>query len=383
MKILFLHSSSDLYGASRIFLQTIREFKKNGISPVVVLSGLGPLSDELEKIKVPVHVVRLGVIRRRYMSPIGIINRIVYLLIAVKKLKKLILSENIDVVYNNASSIFSGLIVSKICRVPHLWHVHEIIVNPKWFAKFISWLLDKSDKVVAVSAATADHWKNLNKSLANKLEVVHNGLSPEYIESPGVNGFKSVQDGFPTNTIWIGMIARVHFWKGQQYFLELARQIANKYENAMFLMAGDAFPGYEYLYDEIDKKIIELDLAERIVDLKYVEDSSKFFGAIDILIVPSILPDPLPTTCLEAMANGLPVIATNHGGATEMVVDGKTGFLIPWDDPVLAFDKIVPLLGSDKKRNEFGKNGRDRINDFFTEATYISKMMDVVTKMKK
>ena len=58
----------------------------------------------------------------------------------------------------------------------------------------------------------------------------------------------------------------------------------------------------------------------------------KFYSAIDILVLPSLLPDPLPTVVLEAMQYGIPVVATPQGGALEMIADNETGIFIPMPD---------------------------------------------------
>ena len=75
MHILCLHSSSDVYGASKIFLQTIVYLQSQGHKCTVVLSSKGPLTKSLEANGVTVHIISLGVIRRKYFTPSGFYNR--------------------------------------------------------------------------------------------------------------------------------------------------------------------------------------------------------------------------------------------------------------------------------------------------------------------
>jgi hypothetical protein len=75
MRILLLHSSSDLYGASKIFLQTVQLLKKQGHTCYVVVSAKGPLVEKLKQDNIQVTIINLGIIRRKYFSPLGIINR--------------------------------------------------------------------------------------------------------------------------------------------------------------------------------------------------------------------------------------------------------------------------------------------------------------------
>ncbi len=204
----------------------------------------------------------------------------------------------------------------------HIWHVREIIEHPNWFKKFIQILLQKTgDLVLCVSEATANNYSPVVDK--DKLKVIYNGIDYRPFVEADYN--LKAEIGIPQNTLLIGMVARVHFWKGQGYFLEVAAQLAQKYKNIHFVMVGDAFSGYEYLYEEIKDQIIRLGLQEKVTDLGYRTDIAGILSGLDIFMLPSILPDPLPTTVLEAMAAGKPVIATAHGGATEMVLDGTTG----------------------------------------------------------
>mgnify|MGYP000043817750 FL=1 len=75
MRILFLHSSSDVYGASKIFLQTVSIAQKNGHTVVVALSNKGSLEASFKAMGVELHIVNLGIIRRQYFNLNGIINR--------------------------------------------------------------------------------------------------------------------------------------------------------------------------------------------------------------------------------------------------------------------------------------------------------------------
>jgi glycosyltransferase involved in cell wall biosynthesis len=149
------------------------------------------------------------------------------------------------------------------------------------------------------------------------------------------------------------MAGRVHYWKGQQYFLQIAQQLLNQYSDSnkatplYFIITGDAFPGYEYLVDEMQDFIKKNNLGERIFYTGFEDKMDKFYSSIDLLILPSQLPDPLPTVVLEAMQYGIPVAATEQGGALEMIVENETGILIPIDDVNVASNRIFDLIQID------------------------------------
>ena len=91
MRILLLHSSSDTYGASKIFLQTAALIKNRGHKAVVVLSNKGSLQLALEQLGVDVHIVNLGIIRRQYFNISGIINRFKKWRFAIRILNSIVL----------------------------------------------------------------------------------------------------------------------------------------------------------------------------------------------------------------------------------------------------------------------------------------------------
>jgi glycosyltransferase involved in cell wall biosynthesis len=174
------------------------------------------------------------------------------------------------------------------------------------------------------------------------------------------------------------MVARVHFWKGQTYFLDIAAQLKSRHSNLKFIMVGDAFPGYEYLYDEIRTRINSHQLEEDVIDLGYREDISRILYDLDIFILPSIQPDPLPTTIIEAMSSGKPVVATNHGGAPEMLKEGETGFLIPWNNAIEAANKIDSLIIDTGLRERMGKAGKLRVKDIFSLKKHEQEIIKLI-----
>ena len=373
--ILFVHTSSDLYGASRIFLITIQLAKQAGHRPYVVLTDPGQLSEELIRSGIPVTFLKLGILRRKYLSVGGLLNRFWFICRATLKLIKLIRVNQIDLIYANACGIFAPAIASRLAGVEHLFHVHEVIERPRVLGKFTALFMKVfSDRTIVVSKAVRDSWVRY----VPKLEplVIYNGLDYDHF----VNCKEDIRAelGFPRETLIIGMIARVHFWKGQTYFLEIARKLIDLGIEAKFVMVGDAFPGYEYLYQEIETKKQELAINEHVVDLGFRSDIPAILQTLDILILPSINPDPLPTVILEAMASGTPVAATAHGGAGEMVVDQETGILIPWDDSTTAAQSIGQLVSDRNSLQYMGESSQRRVLESFSLETYQTRILEVL-----
>ena len=373
--ILMIHGTSDLYGGSKILLITAELLARNGYKVHVVLDREGPLFTKLKEFEIPVSICELGILRRKYMTPWGILNRVKALYIANKNLKQLCKKIKADLIYSNTTGVLIGAYLANNTGLKHIWHVHEIIENPAYFTKIISWHLNKfADQVVVVSNEVRKHWiKFVNKE---KIKVVYNGLKHPELSFTGYDLKKELK--LNEGVILVGMIGRVNLWKGQKYFLNMAKLITEKNKDVRFVMVGDAYEGYEYLYQEIENHIKSLNLQNHVYNLGYRTDIQQILEGFDLFILPSIEPDPLPTVVLEAMGAGKAVVATAHGGALEMVEEGETGILIPWDNPKNAVDSFSHLLDNKKLRELMGNQGRQRALNFFSIDRYQKDIIEII-----
>jgi glycosyltransferase involved in cell wall biosynthesis len=101
-----------------------------------------------------------------------------------------------------------------------------------------------------------------------------------------------------------------------------------------------------------------------------------FYRSIDLLILPSQQPDPLPTVILEAMQYGIPVAATAQGGALEMVQENETGIFIPLDNAAVAAEKINAILPA-TTRHQMGAAGKERVATYFSQAAFEKNILNV------
>ncbi len=363
-KVLMLHGSSDLYGASKIFLESVLALKQNDIEVLVVLSEDGPLVDLLTSKGINVQLFKLGILRRKYFNPSGLLNRIKAILKAKKKLEAIIATEGITHLYSNTSAVLVGAFIKRSPKVIHIWHLHEILLQPLWFVKALGYLIrKKADQVIVVSQAVKDHWQQY--ILPNKINLVYNGIPYEpYLTA------KAADLLIGKDKLLIGMIGRVNHWKGQDYFIDIAKELLRNNKSIHFILAGDAFPGTEHMVGDLIVRIDQENLSENVTYLGFRNDIPELLQCLDIFVLPSILPDPFPTVILEAMAAAKPVVATQHGGACEMVLDSETGYLIPWDDVNASAKVIQRLIDNAEIRLEMGEKGRNRVLNTFSKEAF-------------
>jgi len=356
--ILFLQSSSEQYGSGKIILQVLKLYRSEGLTPVVVLTGPGPLVEELKAEGFIVRIQNLGILRRKYVNPAGLLNRFRKNLKAYRFLDQLHSEFKFELVYSNTLAVILGAYWAKKNRLPHIWHIHEILPGPALLVKLLSKMIDSSTpRPIAVSEAVVNHWKA--KLRLAKPEVIHNGIP--YDEFLKTYPAAKSQLGLPVDKLIITMIGRINPGKGQLFFLEMASRISRTFPQCHFVLVGDPFPGYECIQEEIRFAIIEKGLSEKVIDLGFRTDVPKILAASDIFVLPSILPDSFPTVILEAMASGKPIVATRSGGASEMILEGETGFLIPIGDVEKGIEKFSKLIENEAMRLEMGKAGRSRV----------------------
>ena len=125
-KILITHSSNDNYGASKVLINTIDIFIKNGFTVFLILPNNGPLNNNEIIKKTNFKIINLGVFRKKYFTFFGLINRLYYIIKSFLYIKKILKINQIDLVYTNTSTLISPSIAAKFTGIPSIFHIHEI-----------------------------------------------------------------------------------------------------------------------------------------------------------------------------------------------------------------------------------------------------------------
>ena len=352
-------------------LQVLALYQEQGFSPYVVLTNSGPIEDALRDLQIPYSIQNLGVLRRKYLSPFGLLNRLFKSWSAYSFLSRLHQTHSFELVYSNTLAVVVGAVWAMQKGLPHSWHVHEIVKGPAPLVRGLASLLDRSTPFpIAVSQAVADHWQPLLKKA--KVQVSHNGLP--YTEFKLAKPTLKKELGLSESNLLVGMVGRINPGKGQFFFLELAEKLASQYPAVHFVLAGDPFSGYEGLLADLQQAIVQKGLTNLVHYLGFREDVPELMASLDLFVLPSNLPDSFPTVILEAMAAGKPVLATASGGASEMITEGMTGFVIPIGDVAAGMGALEKLLSSPSLRQVMGQAAQVRVQEVFSLAAFQQKL---------
>ena len=382
MNILVLHVVSDMYGSSKVLLQAVTALKASGHKVCVVVSEKGPLTEALELEGIETKIIRLGILRRRYLNVLGLLNRAGVLTRAFFALKKLCKQNQIDIIYTNTAPVIIGGILSKFTGIKNVWHLHEILEPSSFMHRFFGWLINATaQKVIVVSDAVYNNWAG--RIYASKMVKVYNGFEASDINvdvNVGANASVPLREqlNLNNNTVLVGMVGRVNLIKGQFYFIQIAAAAKAAGLNCHFVMIGDAYKGYEYLYPQLENQITTLGLQNSITNLYYQPNAVSLIQQLDIFVLPSIKPDSFPVVILEAMAAGKPVIATNQGGAQEQIDDCVSGILVPVNDATIAAQQLGVLVNNPDMRTQMGQAGTKKLQEQFSLATFNKNIVDQI-----
>lgn len=304
----------------------------HGVEPIVALGSDGPLVDRLRRVEVAVHVVPVGSLAgaRRRSVPLGpglVFDGVKW----VRAIGRLIRALDVDVVVTNSQKAHvAGSLAARMAGVPVVWRLHDIVV-PATFgpAQILALRLTAAlshPRVLGVSrvveAAARDTLRIADST------CLHNGVDTDRLRSHRRLDLRERFE-WPRPAVVLGMIGRLVRWKGCLELVEAAHLVAKEAPSARFVLVGDEMidvaSGFR---DEILDRIAELGLTDKVQLLPFTDEVGAVLADLDVLVQPSIEPDPFPTAVVEAAVMGVPVIASDNGGVAEIVVDGVHGRLV-------------------------------------------------------
>lgn len=372
-KILYLHAGAEMYGADKVLLDLLKNLDKTQFSPYVVLPTEGVLAEALKQNGIPIQVMKYPIMRRKYFNIKGGFNYIFDFFKFSRKLTRFAKENSIDIIHTNTAAVLEGCYVSKRLHLPQLWSIHEIIVSPQLMYKFTSKIISRYSAVVVTdSMAVKKHLEKSGYFTKNQPQVIYNGVDSDRFKPSNNSEYLYNEWNIPKNAKIIGMMGRVNSWKGQHDFLKAAELVMRDDPSVYTVMVGSAFVGEEWREEQLREKIDNSPYKNRIVFVGYRTDSEAIYKLLDVFVLPSTRPDPLPTVVLEAMATGKPIVGYRHGGVCEMVKDGYNGLLADVGLPEDLANKVQSILNDNELRTVMGKRSRSRLLENFSLEAYVN-----------
>lgn len=381
-RILYLHTGAELYGADIVLLTLLEGLDKTRYEPIVVLPLEGPLVAKLKAINIEVHIIDYPILRRQYFTPKGLIDYLLKYCGSCNAIIELVKNRHIDMIHVNTIAVLEGIYISRKIKVPLIWHVHEILENPKVVYKATSFLMGRfATKIVTVSNAVKNHLLKSRYIKEEKIEVIYNGVNTDKFNS-SINTKTLRQElSIPEDAFIVGMIGRVNAIKGQDEFIKIVSTLIGKYKNIYGIIVGDAFPGQEWRVTELKQLIKDSNCSDNFRYLGYRTDSNVLHNLFDVYVLPSVSADSLPTVVLEAMACEKVVVGYKNGGICEMVSDRESGYLEEIGANEKLSDDIEEIYLNDELYKSMAKCSAKRLNNMFSLHMFNKKIDDLYQRV--
>ena len=234
-------------------------------------------------------------------------------------------------------------------------------------------------RVVCVSKAVATHFENITGR--KDINIIYNGVDSNKFNENIPCDYLKKELKIADDEILFGMIGRINAWKGQEDFLIAAEKVLANTKKTKALIVGGVFAGEEWRKVALEEKINNSKFKKRIILSDFRKDAPNIHRMLDIFVLPSTNPDPLPTVILESMACGNPIVAYRHGGVCEMVKEGYNGYFAEIRNPSELADKIIELINNPKVRRKMGNNSIKRQKDLFSLDAYIKNFESLYKKL--
>ncbi len=298
------------------------------------------------------------------------------------RLARLFKREKIDILHTNGwAALFDGFFGAKIGRVPVVVHTEhgkdvedfvQIQQRRVWARRLITPFLDQ---MIAVSDDIKKQFVNVTGLKAEQIVCIHNGIEFHDVEINYKEKRKEI--GVKDIEILIGAVGRLESVKNYDVFIQAAELVLKEYPLVKFILIGDGT-----LKEKLQSLTTKLGIEKSVLLLGERNDVDELLKVMDIFVLPS-RSEGLSIALLEAVANKLPIVATNVGGNPEVVIDGKTGILIPSGDVSSLVRAITELLKDEDRRKNMGENGFVVVKEEFTVEKMIANHEELYLSLYK
>jgi glycosyltransferase involved in cell wall biosynthesis len=271
-----------------------------------------------------------------------------------------------NLIYANGSrAALYGGIVGRILRIPMIWHCR--VADPDIYLDLILGRL--ATRIIANSMATAGRF---GKSFQRKTSVVYNGVDIDWLKDRSWSKPTLIGDKWKV----ILVVARVSRWKRHDLAISAFEQVAATDPNVHLVCVGSQDPSEAEWWKYLQDVSFRSRVSDRIHWVDQVADVRPWYKAARLLLLCSEN-EPFGRVLVEAMACGVPVVATRSGGVPEIIRHGQDGFLVSPGNASEMASAMAKILGNGKTRIYFSTSAKERALSFSLKA-HVGKMLQIL-----
>ncbi|HKU25284.1 MAG TPA: glycosyltransferase family 4 protein [Candidatus Sulfotelmatobacter sp.] len=359
-RVMFLHSSNEMYGADKILLEVVNSLPDEDRKETLVClpddlpkaqNGLGI---ELDRRGIDNVAAPLAVMRRRYLSLAGLIP----LFKRLWKTYVLLLHTRPEVVYCTTSAMVFCIPIARLAGVKNVvLHVQEIW-SPREGA-VMGFFARAAKRIICISSAAVDSLPSYLKSRSTLLMNAHRETGLPRVPLPD-----------DSRELQFVVASRWNSWKGHATLLQAWDH--DRSPGDLVILGGSPSMGTGV---DVRSLVSTVRHSDRISIVGEVPDIAQYIDSADFLILPSDRPEPFGLVLLEAFARGRAVVASDAGGAKDVVTHGFDGFLFPMGS---AEDLAVRLASVDRRdAARMGANARTTYEEQFSIDSYGDRFREI------
>lgn len=360
MRLFQVDAGKEWRGGQRQSLLLAKAIQKKGYPLEFVVQPNSPLQEKALEANLPV-------------TPIKIRNE--FDLAAALRLAKVMKRKNCVLVhFHDARSLSVGSYAASIAKVPIriISRRVDFTLNKNPFSqrKYKKGI----DSIIAVSLGVK---KVLIASRIDSrvIDVVPDGidfLPPEDIKK---SDYLRKEFSFAPDDYLVGIVAHLADHKGHKYLIDATKILKDKVPKIKIIIVGEG-----PLLMELTRQAKEIHVEDRIFFLGFREDVPKILASLDLFVLSSYL-EGMGSSIMDAMAHKLPVVAANVGGIPEVVVDGKTGLLVPPRSPEALAEAILKVYRDPSLSLQFGQMGSEVVHERFSAESMANKILGIYEKL--
>ncbi len=302
---------------------------------------------------------------------------------SARKLARIVREKNIEIVHAHLARDYPvAALAVRLSKRAKLVLTRHLLFPLSFPHKFV---LPKDSTFIAVSKGVRRELRKHFFLPHEQIRLVQNGVDTRHFEN--AKKVEAREDlrrrlNLKSDSLLIGIVGEITAHKGQTDFVRAASVVLKQFPAAEFLIVGqDGSPPQKY-QKRLEDLIKELGLQNKIHLFGWIEDVAPVFAALDVFVSASRV-EPFGLVIAEAFASGCAVVATETDGATEIIEDGKTGKLVPVENPFELGKAVGELLSDESLRQKLGDNAQKAAQKFSVErmtAETVNIYREIITR---
>ena len=363
MKIAHFIDSDDPGGAETLVIELCTRLNRDGFDTQVWHFGNQWIQEKCEERKIPC----LRVPGHRFYKSIVTLPLFVLLFVYF------IVRSRIDLLHSHLTdSVIAGSAAAFLCRVPHVGTLHDTysLAEKKSKASLLRIAALLGTRLITVSVQMREYLERMGQFPTDMIQVIVNGVDLDRFSGAPARNIRSLL-GVGQEDVLLISVGRLVKLKGYDTLIAALGDPALAVLPVKLFIVGDG-PDRQRCQELIEHG----GLGERVVLLGHRDDVQDLLKSSDCFVLASST-EGLSCSIIEAMAAGLPVVATAVGGNAELVMEGVSGFLVPPDNPTALAFRLNEMVLNEEKRRQFGQAGLALATQGLSLSSMVKKYVSI------